>query len=56
MSIPSVTAIARAWDLAGLPLKRLADLPTIVVDATPAGAISREPFRRLELAGHAILF
>jgi arylformamidase len=44
-------------DLAGLPLERLADLPTIVVDATQAGrAINGEAFRGRDLAGHAVLF
>jgi arylformamidase len=43
-------------DLAGLPLERLADLPTIVVDATQAGRpINGEAFRGLDLAGHAVL-
>ena len=44
-------------DLASLPLERLADLPTIVIDASSAGrAISGDAFRTLDLSGRAILF
>ena len=44
-------------DLASLPLERLADLPTIVIDASRAGrAISGDAFRTLDLSGRAILF
>ena len=44
-------------DLAGLPLGRLANLPTVIVDATQAGrAIGSDNFRELDLAGRAILF
>src|SRR5438094_2492666 len=44
-------------DLASLPLERLADLPTIVIDASTAGrAISGDAFRTLDLSGRAILF
>jgi kynurenine formamidase len=44
-------------DLAGLSLERLANLPTVVVDATQAGrAIGSDSFRELDLAGSAILF
>ncbi|TMD86353.1 MAG: cyclase family protein [Chloroflexi bacterium] len=44
-------------DLASLPLERLADLPTIVIDASRAGrAISGDAFRTLDLGGRAILF
>jgi kynurenine formamidase len=44
-------------DLAGLPLGRLANLPTVIVDATKAGrAIGSVSFRELGLAGSAILF
>ena len=44
-------------DLASLPLERLADLPTIVIDASKAGrAISGDAFRTLDLSGRAILF
>ncbi len=44
-------------DLAALPLERLANLPTVIVDATQAGrAISSDNFRELDLAGSAILF
>jgi len=43
-------------DLSGLPLERLANLPTIVIDATRAGrAVSADAFRGLDLAGSAIL-
>ena len=46
-----------AVDLAGLPLERLANLPTLVIDATQAGrAIGGDAFRTLELTGRAILF
>ena len=44
-------------DLAGLPLGRLANLPTVIVDATQAGrSIGSDNFRELDLAGRAILF
>jgi kynurenine formamidase len=44
-------------DLAGLPLERLANLPTLVIDATKAGcAVGGDAFRTLELTGRAILF
>jgi len=44
-------------DLAGLPLGRLANLPTVIVDATQAGrAIGSDDFRELDLASRAILF
>ncbi|MEA2634960.1 MAG: hypothetical protein QOH92_1727 [Chloroflexota bacterium] len=44
-------------DLAGLPLGRLANLPTVIVDATQVGrAIGSDSFRELDLAGTAILF
>jgi kynurenine formamidase len=44
-------------DLASLPLERLANLPTIVIDASKAGrAISVDAFRTLDLTGLAILF
>ena len=44
-------------DLAALPLERLANLPTVIVDATQAGrAIGSDNFRELDLAGRAILF
>ena len=43
-------------DLAGLPLDRLADLPTAVIDATRAGrAVGPELFRDLDLGGRAVL-
>ena len=43
-------------DLASLPLDRLADLDTVVVDATRAGrAIGPDAFGGLELAGRALL-
>lgn len=46
-----------AIDLAGLPLERLANLPTLVIDATKAGrAIGSDAFRTLDLTGRAILF
>jgi len=46
-----------AIDLAGLPLDRLANLPTVVIDATRAGrAIGSDQFRDLDLAGRAVLF
>ena len=44
-------------DLAGLSLERLANLPTLVIDATKAGRdIGADAFRALELTGRAILF
>jgi arylformamidase len=44
-------------DLAGLSLERLANLPTMVIDATKAGrAVGGDAFRTLELTGRAILF
>ena len=44
-------------DLAGLSLERLANLPTVVIDATKAGrAIGADAFRALDLTGRAILF
>jgi arylformamidase len=44
-------------DLAGLSLERLANLPTVVIDATKAGrAIGGDAFRTLDLTGRAILF
>ena len=44
-------------DLAGLPLERLANLPTLVIDATKAGrAIGGDAFRALDLTSRAILF
>ena len=44
-------------DLSGLPLDRLADLATVVVDATDAGrAVGVDGFRELDLTGRAILF
>jgi arylformamidase len=43
-------------DLAGLPLERLAHLPTVVVDATRAGrAIDAEHFHDLDVTGRAVL-
>jgi kynurenine formamidase len=43
-------------DLAGLPLAQLANLPTVIVDATQAGrAIGGDIFRELDLTGRAIL-
>src|SRR5438105_14973912 len=43
-------------DLAGLPLEQLADLPTLVVDATKAGrALGTDFFRCLGLTAHAFL-
>jgi arylformamidase len=43
-------------DLAGLSLERLANLPTLVIDATKAGrAIGADIFRELDLTGRAIL-
>ena len=43
-------------DLAGLSLERLANLPTLVIDATEAGrAIGGDAFRTLDLTGRAIL-
>jgi arylformamidase len=47
----------RGIDLAGLSLERLANLPTLVIDATKAGrAIGGDAFRTLDLTGRAILF
>jgi kynurenine formamidase len=44
-------------DLSSLPLERLANLPTVIVDATQAGrAIGSDTFRDLDLDGSAILF
>ena len=44
-------------DLAGLSLERLANLPTLVIDASKAGrAIGGDAFRTLDLTGRAILF
>jgi kynurenine formamidase len=44
-------------DLAGLSLERLANLPTLVIDATKSGrAIGAEAFRALDLTGRAVLF
>ena len=44
-------------DLAGLPLERLANLPTLVIDATRSGrGIGGDAFRTLDLTGRAILF
>jgi len=44
-------------DLAGLSLERLANLPTLVIDATKAGrAIGGDAFRTLDLTGTAVLF
>src|ERR1700682_1121202 len=44
-------------DLAGLALEQLANLPTVVVDATGAGrAINGDAFRDLDLTGRAIVF
>jgi arylformamidase len=44
-------------DLAGLSLELLANLPTLVIDATKAGrAIGGDAFRTLDLTGRAILF
>jgi len=44
-------------DLAGLPLERLANLPTLLIDATKSGrAIGGEAFRTMDLTGRAILF
>src|SRR5207237_2693712 len=44
-------------DLASLALERLANLPTIVIDASKAGrAIGGDAFRTLDLSGRAILF
>jgi kynurenine formamidase len=43
-------------DLAGLPLEQLANLSTLVVDATRAGrAIDAEHFHGLDVAGRAVL-
>jgi arylformamidase len=44
-------------DLSGLPLDRLANLPTVLLDATSSGrAINGDAFRDLDLTGRAILF
>jgi len=44
-------------DLSGISLERLANLPTLVIDATEAGrAIGGDAFRTLDLTGRAILF
>lgn len=44
-------------DLAGIALERLADLPTVTIDATGAGrAINGDAFRDLDLSDRAILF
>jgi len=44
-------------DLAGLSLELLANLPTLVIDATKAGrAIGGDAVRTLDLTGRAILF
>ena len=44
-------------DLADLSLERLANLPTLVIDATQAGrAIGSNNFRDVDLTGRAILF
>jgi len=44
-------------DLAGIALDRLANLPTVVIDATGAGrAINSDDFGDLDLTGRAILF
>ena len=44
-------------DLASLPLERLANLPTLVIDASRAGrAISGDALGTLDLTGRAILF
>src|SRR2546428_6689511 len=44
-------------DLAGIGLERLANLPTVTIDATGAGrAINGDAFRDLDLSGRAILF
>jgi arylformamidase len=44
-------------DLAGLPLERLVNLPTLVIDVTKAArSIDGRSLQNLELAGHAILF
>jgi arylformamidase len=43
-------------DLAGLAIERLANLPTVTIDATQAGrAIDGDAFRAFDLAGSAIL-
>ncbi|HEX9095967.1 MAG TPA: cyclase family protein [Candidatus Dormibacteraeota bacterium] len=43
-------------DLSGLPLERLANLPTVVIDATRAGrAVGADAFRAFDLTGSAIL-
>ncbi|TMB60915.1 MAG: cyclase family protein [Chloroflexi bacterium] len=44
-------------DLAGIGLERLANLPTVTIDATKAGrAINDDAFRDLDLSDRAILF
>jgi len=44
-------------DLAGISLERLANLPTVTIDATGAGrGIDGDAFRDLDLSGSAILF
>jgi kynurenine formamidase len=44
-------------DLAGLRLEQLANLPTVVIDATRVGrAIDGNAFHEIDLAGHAVLF
>ena len=44
-------------DLADLSLERLANLPTLVIDATQSGrAIGSDNFREVDLTGRAILF
>jgi arylformamidase len=44
-------------DLAGIGLERLANLPTVVINATKAGrAIGGDAFRTLDLTGRAVLF
>lgn len=45
---------ANGWDLADLPLERVAGVPGIVIDAA-GPAIDHERFARLELAGLAVL-
>jgi len=44
-------------DLAGIALERLANLPTVTIDATGAGrAIDGDAFRDLDLSSRAVLF
>jgi kynurenine formamidase len=44
-------------DLSGLPLERLANLPTVVIDATNSRrSVRGDGFRDLDVTGHAILF